>query len=412
MKILRIIARLNVGGPARHVVWLTEGLNDAEFETKLIAGTVPDGEEDMAYFAEEHGVQPIFLKEMSRELSAKDAISIWKIYGEMRRFAPDVIHTHTAKAGTVGRLAAFAYRWLTPATLIGRPRQVKIVHTFHGHVFHSYYGSSKTSVFLFIERMLARFATDRIVTITDQQLKEINHGFSVGQKEQFRIIPLGIDLSKLEPNSELRKAFRTEFGIHNDEILCGFVGRLTEIKNISMYLEAARICLAGVEKGNTLRFVIVGDGHLRESLKAEAGKLEIADKVIFAGNRTDIPAVYAGVDIVALTSLNEGTPLSLIESMAAGKPVISTAVGGVVDLVGMHEDASERFSICERGITVESGDAKGLAAGIQKLAGDAILTARLSAAGRQFVHEKYSKDRLVNDIKELYRELMPGSRVH
>lgn len=411
MKILRIIARLNVGGPARHVVWLTEGLNDAEFETKLIAGTVPDGEEDMAYFAEQHGIRPTFLKEMSRELSPKDAVSIWKVYREMLRFAPDIIHTHTAKAGTVGRLAAFAYRWFTFKTLVGSPRKVKIVHTFHGHVFHSYYGSLKTSVFLFIERILARFATDRIIAITEQQFKEINQDFCVGQKEKFRIIPLGIDLSILGPNSELRNEFRREFSVKDDEILCGFVGRLTEIKNISMFLRAARTCIANLERKNRIRFIIVGDGQLRESLKAEAEKLGIADKIIFAGNRADIPAVYSGVDIVALTSLNEGTPLSLIEAMAAGKPVISTAVGGVVDLVGKPEDEGELFTICERGVTVKSGDADGLAAGVGKLAEDVVLSARLGASGRRFVHENYSKDRLMNDIKELYRQLTADTRV-
>ncbi len=410
MKILRIIARLNVGGPARHVVWLTEGLDDAEFDTKLIAGTVPDGEEDMAYFAEEHGVRPVYLKEMSRELSPKDAISIWKVYREMRCFGPDIVHTHTAKAGTVGRIAAFAFRWLTPGTLIGRPRKVKIVHTFHGHVFHSYYGSLKTSVFLFIERMLARFATDRIITITDQQFKEINQDYSVGQREKFRIIPLGIDLSTLDRNSELRNDFRREFDVEDDETLCGFVGRLTEIKNISMYLKAARVCVADRENINKLRFIIVGDGHLRQSLEAEAKELGIADKVMFAGNRNDIPAIYAGIDIVALTSLNEGTPLSLIEAMAAGKPVISTAVGGVVDLVGNPDEVKDGFSICERGITVESGDADGLAAGIKKLAEDEVLAARLPAAGRRFVHDNYSKDRLVNDIKEFYRQLNADAR--
>ena len=140
MKILRIIARLNVGGPARHVVWLTDAMREGEFETTLIAGTVPEGEEDMSYFAARHGVEPIYIKEMSRELSPKDAISLFKVYRTMLRERPDIVHTHTAKAGTVGRAAAFIYKWLTPGTLIGRPRKVRVVHTFHGHVFHSYYG--------------------------------------------------------------------------------------------------------------------------------------------------------------------------------------------------------------------------------------------------------------------------------
>ncbi len=204
MKILRIIARLNVGGPARHVVWLTNGLNDDEFQTLLVAGTVPPGEEDMGYFAAENGVSPVYVTELSRELSPKDIVSLWKVYRLMREFSPDVVHTHTAKAGTIGRSAAFLYRWLTWRTLAGRPRELKVVHTFHGHVFHSYYGAAKTRVFLTIERTLARFATDRIVTISDQQFREINETFGVGRAEQFAVIPLGIDLSQFGADSEAR----------------------------------------------------------------------------------------------------------------------------------------------------------------------------------------------------------------
>ena len=154
MKVLRIIARLNVGGPARHVVWLTEQLNDDEFQSVLVAGTVPKGEEDMRYVADQHGVQPVFVEELSRELSPKDLISLFKIFREIRRQKPDIIHTHTAKAGTVGRTAALLYKLLTPGT-----RDVRVVHTFHGHVFHSYYGNLKTRIFVTIEKALARLAT-------------------------------------------------------------------------------------------------------------------------------------------------------------------------------------------------------------------------------------------------------------
>ncbi len=408
MKILRIIARLNVGGPARHVVWLTEALNDREFETRLVAGTVPPGEEDMAWFAAEHGVEPVYIKEMSRELSAKDLFSIWKVFREMQRFQPDIVHTHTAKAGTVGRLAAFAYKWLTPGSVILRPRKLKVVHTFHGHVFHSYYGKTKTSVFLFIERLLARFATDRIITITDQQLKEINNDFGVGRAERSSVIPLGIDLSALGPGQDTRSTIRTEFGIKDNEFLIGFVGRLTEIKNISMFLQAAKNCLDHAEADKRFRFVIVGDGHLREELENEARVLGIAESVIFAGNRTDIPDVYSGLDLVALTSLNEGTPLSLIEAMAAGKPVISTAVGGVVDLLGPVEETIDGYAICERGISIGSNDSKAMVLGISELARDQDLRSRLAATGYDFVSREYSKERLVNDIKELYRQLFAG----
>src|SRR5437868_3062783 len=180
MKILRIIARLNVGGPARHVVWLTKELQTDEFKSVLIAGSVPNGEADMRYFAAENGVEPMYIEEMSRELSPKDFFVLLKIYRLIKAEKPDIMHTHTAKAGTVGRQAAFLYRWLTWGTLIGRPRRVKIVHTFHGHVFHSYYGKFKTSIFLLIEKLLARFATDRSVVISDQQMEEIHEHCRIG----------------------------------------------------------------------------------------------------------------------------------------------------------------------------------------------------------------------------------------
>src|SRR5688500_16219471 len=214
MKILRIIARLNVGGPARHVVWLTKRLNDDEFESHLIAGTVPKGEENMNYIADEHGVKPVFIEEMSRELSPGDLISLLKIFREMRRVRPDIVHTHTAKAGTVGRTAAFLYRWLTFGA-----RRVKVIHTFHGHVFHSYYGKLKTRIFLAIEKFLARFATDKIVVISRQQFREIHEEFGVGYADQFEIIPLGIDVEAYAYSDAKRQIFRAELGAKDDEIL-------------------------------------------------------------------------------------------------------------------------------------------------------------------------------------------------
>ena len=161
MKVLRIIARLNVGGPARHVVWLTAGMKQDGYETILVSGVVPPGEDDMSYVAAQAGVEPLVLAEMSREISPRDAITVWKIFRLMLREKPNLVHTHTAKAGTVGRMAGFMYRWLTPGALLGRPRPCRFVHTYHGHVFHSYYGSTKTRLFLTIERMLARLVPDK-----------------------------------------------------------------------------------------------------------------------------------------------------------------------------------------------------------------------------------------------------------
>ena len=210
MKIVRVIARLNVGGPAKHVVWLTQALQAPDYQSLLVAGTVPAGEEDMGYFATALGVAPVFIPEMSREVSLQDALTVWKLYRLFCRERPDIIHTHTAKAGTVGRTAGFFYRWLTPNTLLGRPRACRLVHTYHGHIFHSYYGPGKTRFFLNIEKILARVATDRIVVISEQQRREINEQFAVGRANQFAVIPLGLDTAVYAQWQERRNTFRDE----------------------------------------------------------------------------------------------------------------------------------------------------------------------------------------------------------
>lgn len=394
MKIFRIIARLNVGGPARHVVWLTKYLP----ETVLITGTVPEGEEDMSYFAAENGISPIFIPEMSRELSPKDAISLFKVFRQMWREKPDIIHTHTAKAGTVGRIAGLLYKLLSF-------RRVKIIHTFHGHVFHSYYGKRKTQVFLLIEKTLARLATDKIITISEQQRKEIYEVFGVGKSEQFTVIPLGIDLEKFSKVDEKRNILREELGVKSDEILVGLVGRLTEIKNISMFLKVAKLIKENSSESK-FKFVIIGDGNVGESLREEAKSLNLQDFVIFTGNRNDVDAIYAGLDIVGLTSLNEGTPLSLIEAMANGKSVISTEVGGVVDLLGKVEKEENGYKICQRGISVKSNDVESFAKGLKFLAENGDLREKFSKDSKLFVNNQYSKERLIADIGNLYKNLL------
>ena len=407
MKILRIIARLNVGGPARHVVWLSKELAVGEFQTTLIAGTVPEGEDDMAYFAAENGVVPIYIKELSRELSPKDIVSLFKIYREIQLQKPNIIHTHTAKAGTVGRMAAFLYRWLTPGTIIGRPRKVKIVHTFHGHVFHSYYGRLRTRLFILIERLWARVATDRIVVISRQQLDEICRDFRIGRRDKFAVIPLGIDLDEYLGGAARRARLRGEIGAADDEVVVGAIGRLTGIKNIEMLLAVASLYRSKSDPDLPgLKFVIIGDGDRRMELEAQATQLGIDDLVTFLGNRRDVADLMPGLDIVALTSKNEGTPLSLIEAMAAGRPVISTAVGGVVDLLGGTVEDADGVRVCERGIAIPPGDSELFLNGLIYLVKNEKLRSRSAENGRRFVTANYSTKRLVDDIKSLYRELI------
>ena len=430
MKVVRIIARLNVGGPAKHVAWLTAATRRYGIESELIAGSVPPGEDDMSYFAAGLGVVPVVLPEMSRELSPKDALAIWKLYGLFRRWRPDIVHTHTAKAGTVGRVAGLLYRWLTPSALVGRPRPCRFVHTYHGHIFHSYYGRLKTLFFLTIERVLARTATDRIVTISGQQFREIHEQFGVGREAQFKVIPLGLDLEAFANWRARRAAARAGLGAADDDLLIGIVGRLTEIKNHKLFLEAAHAYLmrgAGAQgaAGRRVRFVIIGDGHLRGELEAQARALGIEDHVMFTGTRSDPENFYPALDIVALTSLNEGTPLTLIEAMANERPVVATAVGGVVDLLGdafvlteLYTGDSKKnsadtvgYTYCERGVRVRTGDAEAFCEAIWQLAGDEELRREMGESGRAFVTEHYSKERLVKDVLNLYSELLPSPRV-
>jgi glycosyltransferase involved in cell wall biosynthesis len=392
IRVLRFIARLNVGGPARHVVWLNEALQDNGFETLLVTGTVPAGEDDMSDFAAAHGVTPVVMASMSRELSLRDLSTIWQLWRLMVRFRPDIIHTHTAKAGAVGRIAGLLYRFLSRPS--HRPR---FVHTYHGHVFHSYYGKWKTRLFLAVERTLARVNTDRIIVLGQQQLGEIRDAFRVGRPQQFVVLPLGIDLDELRTEPRVGEALRAELGIERSEQIVGIVGRITAIKNHDLFLRVA------ARMGNMARFVVYGDGGDRENLERRAG-----DNVVFAGTR-EAPQIYASLDVVALTSRNEGTPLALIEAMASGKPVISTAVGGVIDLLGpVVEQVIENgatFEIRERGITAGSDDASGFTAGLSRLLRDVRLRAEMVDRASAYVHKAHSKERLVADMIRLYRAL-------
>lgn len=412
MKIVRVIARLNVGGPAKHVVWLSK-LPPAEYESLLVAGTVPYGEDDMGYFATEMGVTPIFVPEMSREISPKDALTVWKLYRLFLRERPDIVHTHTAKAGTVGRVAGFFYRWLTPNALRGRPRACRFVHTYHGHIFHSYYGPLKTRTFLLIEKMLAKLITDRIVVLSEQQRREINEHFGVGRPSQFSIVPLGLDVSVFSKWSERGQAFRAELGLTADDILVGIIGRLTEIKNHELFLSAAALYKRKFSQpGARVRFVVVGDGALRTTLEQRAASLGLQGDVVFSGNRRDLENVYAAMDVVALTSLNEGTPLTLLEAMANARPTIATEVGGVIDLLGeaISADANQPFSLRERGISISSNDAEGLAAGLRRFIEDPTMRRETGMRGLQFVTACYSRERLLKDIAQLYAELLRSSK--
>lgn len=387
IKVVRVIARLNIGGPAIHTILLTDGLNKDKFDSLLVCGTIAKDEGDMLYYARARNVVPYIIPELRRELNPlNDAIAFLKIYKLIRRENPDIIHTHTAKAGTLGRLAGIFYNLLAA-------RRIKLIHTFHGHVFEGYFGRFKTRLFIFIERFLAYF-NSKIITVSSAVKEELVSS-RISSEAKIEVIPLGLELDRfLElPLKETGRCLNI-----------GIVGRLVPIKNHRLFLEGA----AKVIRDNPapdLRFKIIGDGELRAELEEFARKLNLSSAVEFSGWQKDLSGVYANLDIVCLTSINEGTPVSLIEAMASGKAVAATDAGGVKDLLGENLNEPEAaFSARKRGVMARSGDADSFAGALSFLVRNEEIRKKMAAAGREFVREKFAKKRLIKDIERLYEQ--------
>ena len=384
--VLRVITRLNIGGPAIHAILLTSALDDgAQFRSTLVTGVTAPHEGDMLDLARARDVEPVSLPALGREISPlDDLVALARLVRIVRERRPDVVHTHMAKAGTVGRLAA---------RICGVPL---IVHTYHGHVFHGYFGRSRTRLFLTIERALG-LATHRIIVVGDGQRDEIA-SYGVAPLTKIESIRLGLELSPFLRAEVTRGSLRRELGIEPETPLVGIIARLVPIKAHEVFFDAAVRIRAALP---AVRFVVVGDGERRQALEMLVRNLGLADSVTFLGWRRDMASVYADLDVVALTSLNEGSPVALIEALAAARPVVSTAVGGVPEVV-IHG---------ETGLTVAVSDASALADGVLALLRDPTLAARLGAAGRRHVYPRYDSSRLVNDVRNLYlRELAAHHR--
>lgn len=374
LKVIQVIARLNVGGPAIHTVLLAQRLDPERFETKLVTGLEGPAEGSMRDWAVSQGVTPVVIPELGREIQPlADQKVLLKLFRLFRREKPDVVHTHTAKAGFVGRLAA---------RLAGVP---VVVHTFHGHVFHGYFSPRKTRLFIGIEQVMARLS-DRIITISPLQRQEIIQ-FGIASPEKIVIIPLGFDLEEFFECDRLRGRLRRELGLGEEVKLVGIVARLTGIKNHQLFLEAA----AQVRRRDPgVHFVVVGDGELRLELEQQAAGLGLAGAAHFIGWRADLPAVYADLDLVALTSHNEGTPTTLIEAQASARPVVATAVGGVADIVGDGRT----------GYLVPPGNAALFAETVLQALQDK--TGTMGQAGREAMRAGFTTQRLIDDMEKLY----------
>jgi len=403
IRILRIIARLNVGGPAIQAVSLTSELSPDRYQTMLVCGQVSASEGDMAYLAKEKGVKPVVIPELGREISIFDDLRcFFALRKIIRRFRPHIIHTHTAKAGTLGRLAAL----IINATSRSGSR-ISIVHTFHGHVFHSYFSKLKTLVFIQIERLLARY-TDRIIAISPLQKWDICNKFRIAGKEKVKVIRLGFDLSGYRDCDRKRWTLREKYLSNSapDKFIVGTIGRLAQVKNHSLLLKAVKL-LKDWGKLDLFRFLIVGDGELRAELENEARNSGVREEIIFAGWHKDMPPVYGALDAVALMSKNEGTPVTLIEAMAASKPVVATDVGGVRDLLGkIKEERPNRVQLAGNGILVPPEDSEALANGLLFVLENRKKLDQMAINARDFVSKKYSLKRLVDDIANMYDELI------
>lgn len=400
IKILRVIARLNVGGPAIQTIHLSQLLSGNGFETMLVCGRIGPAEGDMDYLAQERGVRPFYLDGLGRELAPiKDLTTLFQLKRLIRNFQPDIIHTHTAKAGTLGRLAALTVNGLTKSQ-----RRIKLVHTFHGHVFHGYFGRLKTTLFLVIERFLARF-TDVLICISESQRRELSQIYRIDAPCRFQNVALGFDLAPFLNSIKRRGQIRTKMGVSSEEIVVGIVGRVVPIKNHSLFIDAAKLLCTRLPD-LPIRFIVVGDGELREHLERRVKDIGLANRFAFTGWVQEMSGIYSDLDVLALTSINEGTPVSLIEAMAASVPVVTTDAGGVKDLIGETISQREDFRVCEHGLLCPQNDPNAFAKALehQIRSDDQDKEERVTAA-RDFVVRNYSYDRLVRDIKELYRNL-------
>ena len=389
-KVLRIINRFNIGGPTYNAAYLSKYLSK-DFETLLVAGEKDETEDSSQFILHELGLKPIIIPEMKREINLKnDRIAYQKIKEIIADFKPDIVHTHASKAGAIGRLAA--YKMKVPV----------ILHTFHGHVFHSYFGKVKTTIYKTIERNLARKST-KIIAISPIQKKELSTIHKIAKPKKIEVIPLGFDLNKFKDNQKYkRNSFRQKWLIEDDEIAIGIIGRLVPIKNHHFFLNMAKKVSECATK--KVRFLIIGDGELRGELENYCKQLKIdfsTEKDIrnalltFTSWIKDIDIALAGLDIVALTSKNEGTPVSLIEAQAAGKPVVSTNVGGIENIVIPNETA----------LLSNINDEQLFSENMSSLIEDDNKRIAFSQKGAH-VFKSFHYDRLVNDMEKLYCQLL------
>jgi glycosyltransferase involved in cell wall biosynthesis len=394
-KVLRIINRFNIGGPTYNVAYLSRYMAP-EYETMLVGGAKDETEDSSEYILSQLGLQPVIIPEMKREINfSEDRKAYQKIKSLILDFKPDIVHTHASKAGTLGRLAAAACK--VPV----------IVHTFHGHVFHSYFGPAKTMLYKGIERYLAS-KSSCVIAISEAQKNELAGIHRICPASKICVVPLGFDLNRFrEEQIQKRKDFRTHYQVGADELVIMIIGRLVPIKNHKLFLEAFQHVKTNTHK--KVRAFIVGDGEERESLKSMArekglifseGTNHVQDSTLtFTSWIRKADWAMAGADIIALSSLNEGTPVSLIEAQAAGKPIVSTNIGGIENVVIPGRTA----------LLSNPGDHAAFKANMLELVENDGLRLQMSGLGWAHVESRFHYTRLVADMKRLYQQLLENS---
>lgn len=378
VRVLRLIARMNLGGPAHHVAQLTAGLDPRRYETLLVTGSVGRGEAEFA--CDDVSMRRIdSLGPDTRPI--QDFRTLLALIRLIRVYRPDIVETHTSKAGLLGRTAALFAR---------RPRPV-VIHTYHGHVLRGYFGATKSSAYRFLERSLAR-VSDLLICVSQATVDELVL-LGVAPRSKFAVVPLGLALGPfLSLDLAPESAFREEVGAGEEDVLFTFTGRLVQIKRPDTMLKALAIAR---ERGASVRVAVVGDGELRSGLEQLARQLGCSDYVDFLGYRRDLVRIASGSDAALLTSDNEGTPVALIEAAAAGRPTVATRVGGVPDIV-----------VGEAGLLAPSGDEDALAVNMVRLAEDPGLRRRMGLRAREHVRDRFSVSRLLTQVDELYGSLL------
>jgi glycosyltransferase involved in cell wall biosynthesis len=391
-RVLRLINRFNLGGPTFNVTYLTKFLSP-EFETLLAGGVKDESEASSEHIPLEYGIKPLIIENMKRSINpANDVLAYKKIKKVIRDYKPHIVHTHASKAGFLGRMAAAACN--VPI----------IVHTFHGHVFHSYFNTLQTSFYKNIERYLATKST-ALIALSEKQKIELSEIHKIAPAEKFHIIPLGFDLQRFWTNTdEKRRIFRTKYNLHDDTLAVGIMGRLVPIKNHALFLNAFKNATGRAQKD--VKAFIIGDGEMKKALISQCVACGLSystienpnqeAKIIFTSWITDTDTAMAGLDVVALSSLNEGTPVSLIEAQAAGKPIVSTITGGIENVVIPGETA----------LLSAINDESLFSENLYNILVNNKLRHKLSVCGRDFVSRNFSYTTLAENTSNLYKKLL------